>query len=186
MHEESMTVIKREAVGVFDNYDQLHETIKDLETSGFGRRQISVRGSDAAMKQQYGRDTIEPEQLEDDSRAPRSNIIGIEELGIAQGVLIGAGMYLGAALAFYAVPEQSTGGSIAIAVAATIIGALVGATLARYLGQQYRSFFRKQEARGGLVIWVETPDLRTVERAQIILAKHGAHDIHIHDVAVAA
>lgn len=186
MQEDTIAVVKREAVGVFDNYEQLHETIKDLETSGFGRRQISVRGSDAATKEQYGRDAVEPEQLEDDSRAPRSPIIGLEELGIAQGVLIGAGMYIGAALAFYAVPEQSTGASIATAVAATVLGALVGAALARYLGRQYKNFFLKQEDRGGLVIWVETPDIRTVERAQSILAKHGAHDIHVHDITVAA
>ena len=180
------TVVKHEAVGVFDSYEQLHDTIKELETSGIGRRQISVRGSDAAVTREYGQSSVIPERLEDDPKAPHSPIIGAEELGVAQGVLIGVGMYVGAAIAFYALPEQANTSAIAIAVAATLAGAGVGAVLARYLGARYSRFFRKQEAKGGLVLWIETPSTREVQKVESILLKNGAHHIHTHDIPVAA
>lgn len=184
--KSNYTVVKHEAVGVFDSYEQLHDTIKELETSGIGRRQISVRGSDAAVKREYGESTVIPERLEDDPNAPHSPIIGAEELGVAQGVLIGIGMYVGAALAFYALPQQATTSSVVIALLATLAGAGIGAVLARVLGTQYRFFFKKQEAEGGLVLWIETPNTREVQKVESILLKNGAHHIHTHDIPVAA
>lgn len=180
------TTVLREAVGVFDTKDQLDETIKDLRTSGFGRHEISVRGSDAAVQEQYGRPFIDPTLLQDDPGAPRSTLVVPEELGVAQGVLLGVGMLAGAALGVVATDGAAGNGATATVLAGVIIGAVFGSMLVWLLSSQYYRFFRTQEKTGGIVLWIKTEDAAASEKAQAILKRHGAHDVHVHDMAVAA
>lgn len=185
MHAENYTIL-REAVGVFDNKDQLDETIKDLRSSGFGRHEISIRGSEARMKEQFGRPFIEPEMVEDHPATPRSIFIVPEELGVAQGVLLGIGMLAGAALGLVATGYATESGSTAIVLLGVALGALAGSLLVWLMSAQYHRFFRQQEQNGGLVLWVKTDTDESTRKAQVILERHGAHDVHIHDLAVAA
>lgn len=186
--EQEMTMV-REAVGVFDDVNALHETIKDLETSGFGRRQISVRGSEAEMRERFGQTQLETKQLEDHPQAPHRPIVAPEELGVAKGVLIGGGIFVGfvgAVIPIAASGGELTGTSIATVLLASAIGALAGWGLANLLDREYGTFFQKQVGKGGLVLWVETPGSAEEEKAQIILRRHGAHDVHIHEMPLAA
>lgn len=180
----SMT--NREAVGVFTNYDELYETIKDLGASGFGRHQISVLGSDAAVEDVFHNERIVPEQIEDNPVAPRSFIVGAEELGVAQGVLIGTGFYIGAIVGILMSDGGATSSALLSILFATLCGGLIGAGLARLLGSQYKQFFQKRLDNGGLVLWVETPNVQMEKEAQVILMRHGAHDVHIHALPQAA
>lgn len=176
----------REAVGVFEDYDELYETIKELGTVGFGRHQISVLGSDEAVEEIFQRPEVTPEVVEDNPFAPRSFNVGLEELGVAQGVLIGSGIYVGAIVGILSTGGLAEPGSLMTLALTVIAGGMVGGLLALVLGDQYHQFFRKREANGGLVLWVETPTQQTEQTAQKILRKHGAHDIHIHEMPLAA
>lgn len=180
------TVTTREAVGVFDSYEELHETIVELETSGFGRRQINVLGSEAQRKERLGVAEPEPARVEDDPVAPREHIIGPEELGVAQGVIIGGGIFVGAIGALLLAGGMATGGVIAVMLLAGAAGGIIGALLAEMLASHYSRFFNKQVANGGLVLWVQTPSPQEEEKATVILKKHGAHDVHIHEMPMAA
>lgn len=179
----------REAVGVFDDYTSLHETIKDLETSGFGRRQISVRGSDLQMIDRFGQPQLEAQQLEDNPIAPHSPIVGPEELGVAKGVLIGGGMlvgFIGAVIPIMVAGGAVTTGSLIILALAIAAGALIGWGVANLLDRDYDTFFSRQVDKGGLVLWVVTPSEEAERKAEAILERHGAHDIHIHEMPMAA
>jgi hypothetical protein len=185
--ETQHKAIVTEAVGVFDGYRDLVETVKELRVYGFGRHQISVRGSDAAVRQSYGDADTPPELLEDSPRAPRSPLISIEELGVAQGVLIGAAMYLGAALGFVTTDSLAGDDSAVMRlIAYTLLAGGLGGGLAWLLGINYRKFFQHQAETGGLVLWVETPNVAQQVTAESILKKHGAHDVHFHDIPIAA
>lgn len=183
---QSEKVVVTEAVGVFDGYEDLQDTIKDLNTHGFGRHQISVRGSEGALKYEFGTDSVAPEYLEDNPSAPRSHLVGVEELGVAQGVLVGAGLYLGAAIAIITTDGLASSDAILTLVTNSVLGGLVGGLLARFLSTQYYKFFQNQERMGGLVLWVETPDEEQRETAESILRKHGGRDVHTHNMAIAA
>lgn len=176
----------REAVGVFDDYAALYDTIKELGTSGFGRHQISVLGSDAAVRERLGDPQIGPEWVEDNPIAPRSPIIGVEELGVAQGVLVGAFIYLSASLAIYLSDGLVSPNALGILTIACIAGMIIGVIAAIALGRSYSRFFQERLEKGGLVLWVETPNPATERVAQTILYKHGAHDVHMHDLPLAA
>src|SRR5207244_4538012 len=77
----------------------------------------------------------------------------------------------------------ATGGvaaAVAAAVAAGGVGA-VGAMIGRKLGQNETSFLDAQLARGGVLLWVRTPDRDTERRALEVLRRHAAH-VHLHDL----
>ena len=50
----------KETVGIFDNNDKLQEAIDELSISGFERYEISVIGSETAMRQKFNVILIAP------------------------------------------------------------------------------------------------------------------------------
>lgn len=176
----------REAVGLFDDYDHLQETIKELEESGFNRRQISVLGTELAREQRFGASRVNPVDMEDDPNTPRSANIAAEELSIAQGVVMGIGMLTGGIFGLFVSRDYPVIAAEALAFFATIAGGAIGSLLAEVLGEQYLRFFKRQADEGGLLLWVQTPDRDHEIKARDVLLKHGAHDVHVHEIALAA
>lgn len=171
----------REAVGIFDAYDQMEETIGDLQISGFARHQISVLGTEAAVKERFGAPHVKTELLKDNPDAPRSPDIKKEELGIAQGLLIGGGTVTGVVGAVIASGGLAVPGAVMAAALGGAGGITAGGVLAKLLGDKYAEFFQKQIDQGGLLLWVNTPDKDAETKAQAILKKYGARDVHVHE-----
>ncbi len=170
----------REAVGLFQDHDKMQDAINELETSGFARREISVLGSEEAVKERYGTKHMPPEALEDAPNVPRSPKPKPEEVGIAQGVLIGGGAYVGVVAAVLATGGAAIPAMVTTAAIGGLGGGAVGGVLAKVLGDEYSDFFERQIESGGLLLWVKTPDKEKEEKAQAILKEYGAEDVHIH------
>jgi len=60
------------------------------------------------------------------------------------------------------------------------IGA-VGALVGRKLGEDQASFLDAQLARGGVLLWVRTPDADVERRAVEVLRRYSSH-VHLHDL----
>lgn len=174
----------REAVGIFEDYDQMEKTIADLQLNGFGRYQISVLGSEAAVKEKFGMTHVQTELLEDHPDAPRSPDIKKEELALGQGVLVAGGLLTGVVTAVIASGGVLVPGIVTTAVIGGTGGTAAGAVLAKLLGDKYADFFQKQIDQGGLLLWVNTPDQDMEIKAQNILRKYGARNVHIHELPV--
>lgn len=79
------------------------------------------------------------------------------------------------------------------ALAAMVIGAagdaggtgLIGALVARWLGEEYAEDLRQPIDRGGLVPWMHARDAEHEKRSVGIMTRSGARDVHAHDLAVA-
>ena len=173
----------REAVGVFDDVNHMQEAIVELELVGFDRRDINVLGSEGAVEERVGDSMASTQALEDSPFAPHAANIKPEELHVGQGVVIGACMLIGAALSmllfgWIAIPEST----MIAAVLGTFVGVVVGVEFAWMLSYKYTQFFQRQINKGGLLVWVRTTNALRENSAQRILRKHGAKDVHIHDV----
>jgi len=175
----------REAVGVFDNYDSMHQAVNDLEINGFERRQISVLGSQKALEESFGSKDVKTELLADNPNVPRGTDIKKEELGIGQGVLVSGGIVVGVVGSILLSGGIAAPGLVTTMIAGGMGGTVVGGVLAKLLGDKYAEFFGRQIANGGLLLWVQTPSIDDELRAQKILDKNGAHNVHIHTVPVA-
>lgn len=173
-----------EAVGTFDDHDRMEEAVDALQSEGFGRREISVLGSESAVEEKFGERHVKTGLLEDSPDTPRSHDITKEEVGIAQGVLVGGGMLAGVAVAVVALGGITLSGVIPAVVIGVIGGGAVGAVSARLMEKKYSEFFQNQIEAGGLLLWVNTPDSAKEARAQAILKEHGARNVHIHEFPV--
>lgn len=170
----------REVVGVFHDHEKMEHAINELGVSGFDRSKISVLGSEDAVKKIYGTRQLSPDLLADDPAAPRSPKIKREELGIAQGVLVGGAAYVGVTAAILASGGVAAPALVTTAAIGGIGGGTIGAILAKVLGDEYATFFEKQIKGGGLLLWVRTLDAEEDATAQRIFSAYGAENVHMH------
>jgi hypothetical protein len=175
----------REAVAAFHDPEALKAAVSDLQSNGFNRADISFlarEGFEGRLKENYG----DARAAEDDPKAPRDPVI--DETDIRQRRTLDISMatvIAGFAAAGFTV---MTGGATALAAgaAAAAMAGVGGAAalLGKAYGEGHQNFLREQLERGGILLWVRTPDAAAEARAQEILSRHAAHDVHVHDVPV--
>lgn len=173
---------RTEAVGVFHDAAALQDAIDELLSSGFDRAELSLLAGEEAVENKLGHAYRKVAELEDDDSVPRTAYVSTESVGDAEGGLVGTLMYVGALAAAGA--TVASGGTLAAAIvgaaAAGGTGGLIGATLARLLGEHHSRYLQEKLDHGGLLLWIRTRDAAHEKRAVAILAKHSAHDVHTH------
>jgi outer membrane lipoprotein SlyB len=81
----------------------------------------------------------------------------------------------------------ASAGAVAAAVVGTAIaGALLGTVFGHWMDKRHAEWLQDQLDRGGILLWVRTPDAEQERKALGILTRFSAHDIHIHEIPVAA
>jgi len=172
-----------EAVGVFDSFEALQAAIYDLMMSGFSRYDISLLGGKEAMKQKLGKSYWQAKELEDNPDAPRAAFVSEEAIGELEGAVAGGFFFLGSYIAMAAMLTPLS--TLAASIAAIAIGggpaAVVGALLARRVGQHHKDYYADQIRQGGILLWVRTSDKTKQDLAVKILRGHSGRDVHVHD-----
>jgi hypothetical protein len=172
----------REAVGVFDSPDKLQDAIDDLMSSGFDRAELSLLAAEKTIEEKLGHKYQKIADLEDDASVPRACYVSTESIGDAEGGLIGGLAYVAAGAALG--PIVASGGTLAAALAGAALaggaGGLVGAALARLVGDHHAHHLKEQLDYGGLLLWVRTWDAEDEKHAIEILTKHSGRDVHVH------
>jgi hypothetical protein len=74
----------------------------------------------------------------------------------------------------------------AAVTAAAIGGGLLSTALGHWLDRRDAEWVQEQLDRGGLLLWVRTPDAERERRAVEILRRHSAHDVHVHQLPAEA
>ena len=182
---ESPTV--REAVAVFNRSETLQDAIDELLSSGFHRAELSLLASERVVEKKLGHRYEKVSTLEDDPTVPRAAYISPEAIGDAQGVLVSVLVYVGAIAATGAILAS---GTLSTAIAAMALaggaGGLIGAILAKWIGDHHAQYLQEQIDHGGLLLWVRTRNLDDERRAVKILTKHSGRDVHLHTLPIAA
>jgi hypothetical protein len=181
MSADQAKAVVTEAVAVFDDVRALDAAVDELRQAGFGRNDISLLATEDAVARKLGHRYERVEELEDDPRAPRTAYRTRATIGDSEDMIVGSLTYLPAVVAAGTVVASA--GVVAAAVTGTAIaGALIGTVLARWLDQHHAEHLQEQLDRGGLLLWVRTPDDDAERRALDILRRHSAHDVHIHQL----
>jgi hypothetical protein len=175
---------RTEAVACFHDVQSFQAAIDDLLLAGFDHGDINVLAHEDTVTSKLGRRYNSTAEFEDDSEAPRIGFVPIETIGNAEGAVIGAGVYLPAIAGSLLV--VASGGTMLGAVAAAAVaggaGGLIGAALARFIGHEHAKHLDQHLKRGGLIMWVRTPDAEHEGKALEILGRHSAHDVHLHQL----
>jgi hypothetical protein len=176
----------REAVAAFDDPEALQAAVSDLQSNGFDRADISFlarEGFEGHLKLKY-RDV---RQAEDDPAVPRDP--AVVETDIRQRRTLEISM--AAVIAAFAAAGFTvmTGGATVVAAgaaAAAVAGVGgVGALLGKAYGEGQETFIKEQLERGGVLLWVRTPDPAAETRALHVLRSHAGRHAHVHEVPAA-
>lgn len=176
----------REAVGVFENDQKLQAAIDDLSLSRFERYEISVLGSEDAIKEKFNIDSIDLKELADNPVTPRGTNIAPEEIEVAQRIIVGGGMLVGVVTAVIAAGGVLLSKTIPAAIIGVAAGSVIGSVLAKLFGSAYAENLQKKIDKGGLILWVITSSKEKEGVACKILKKHGAKYVHVHDIDLKA
>lgn len=178
----------REAVGVFVEAAKLEAATDELLENGFDRADISLLAAQDEIEKNLGHRYSKVTELEDDPDVPRRAFTPLQSVHEAEGALISLPLYVAAVTTAGIV--TAAGGPLAAILAATAIagsgGGFLGLVLAGILGNRYASEIENQINKGGILLWVRTWDKAQEERAQKILTRHGAFDVHVHQLYKAA
>ena len=185
MESDPATEMPREAVGIFHSPQGLQCAIDELLSSGFHRAELSLLASEAAVVDKLGHLYRKVDSLADDPDVPRAAYVAGEDIGDAEGGIIGGLVYVGATVGAIA---ASGGTLVAVIVAAALAGGaggLIGSVLAKWVGSHHAHYLEEQLERGGLLLWVRTRDPAREERAVAILGKYSAEKVHVHGAPLA-
>jgi hypothetical protein len=175
----------REAVGVFGSTNDLQAAIDELLSSGFHRAELSLLAGAEAVNKKLGSAFANLRAVADDPVVPRTAYVSPEAIGDAQGGIVGGLVYAGATVAAGAV--IISGGAIVTAIVAATLaggaGGIVGALLAKWLGDSQAEYLQTQVNHGGLLLWVRTKDAEAEDRAVNILTRHSSRDVHVHTLS---
>jgi positive regulator of sigma E activity len=175
-HEEANNVVVlREAVGVFPDDEHLLAAIDDLEMAEFSREDISVLGNKTDAPSAY--------HMEDDPNVPRGVYVTPEEHSLAEASMVGGGILLAVFLVGPMMgPDLMVATNVFMLMVIAAIGGILGYVAARIYRNYRQNHSRSQRRQGGLLLWVNTPTHEREEKAQHILSRHGARDVHVNEV----
>lgn len=169
----------REAVGLFSSAEELQNAVRELEGTEFPRQDISVLGGWSEVESVFGRTVADLEDMPD---TPRQAPARPEEKTIGASVLIGGSAYIGViAMALAAGPLSIPATIAAIAIGGGS-GAVIGGGIAKLLEEHYAKSVQEQISKGGLLLWVRTPDPAHERLACDILTSNGATHVKIHEI----
>ena len=173
----------RECVGLFLSPEDLQEAIRELEGTAFPRQDISVMGSRSDLMEVFGSKTIDPHMAMDNADTPRQAPARPEEKTIGVSAMIGVPAYVGAMAAALSAGAVAFPAVVGAAVIGGLGGGVMGAILAKLFGDRDIRHYEEQIDRGGLLLWVRTPDRDREKTAVRIMRKFHALEVHVHDIA---
>lgn len=172
----------KEAVGLFTDVESLQEAVKELEATDFPRDAISVIGPRERIEEKFGISAISPDLADLSPETPRSAPPRSEEKVIGAGALVTGSAYIGAMGVALAAGAVTIPGIIAAAAIGGIGGATAGGIVAKILGDHFNKDIEDQIEKGGMLLWVRTPDPAREEKACTVLEKYGARHIRLHEM----
>jgi hypothetical protein len=167
-----------EAVGAFRSEEAMEAAIGELASAGFDRADMSH------LRLTQAPDPVSAKRLADDAGTPRSAIVSDTDVrqlrtlasgltGVASAFLVGGITVL-------------TGGGAALALAGAALagGGAVAASAAvgKQLGDERHEALDAQAQMGGILLWVRLHAPGQDAHACEILRRHGAANVHVHDV----
>ncbi len=172
----------RECVGLFLSADDLQEAIRELEGTSFPRQDISVMGARSDLMEVFGSKTIDPHMAMDNPDTPRAAPARPEEKTIGASAMVGVPAYVGAMAAAISAGAVAFPAILGAAVIGGMGGGALGGILAKLFGDRDVRHYEEQIDRGGLLLWVRTPDRDREEVAVSIMRKFHALEVHVHDI----
>jgi len=171
-------VMDQIVVGMFNTLNEAQHVVKDLQSAGFKRDEISLVANDANKSYSKYLGNDKSAHTDDDVTAGEG-----ASFGAAVGALTGALVGLGA-LAIPGVGPVLAAGPLAAALGGGAVGAVTGAATGGVVAglvktgipEDQAQYYAEGVRRGGTLVTVNTDD-KMAQKAADIMNRHGAMDV---------
>ncbi|HTZ80204.1 MAG TPA: hypothetical protein VMC10_20005 [Stellaceae bacterium] len=178
------TQLVREAVGVFDDARSFEMAADDLLVAGFDRSLLSLMASIGTVEEKLGHLCTDVAEAADDPLVPRHAFVGQRSRTVLRDALAAGLIYAGATAAAGIV--VASGGTVGAAIAAAAAlggaGGTLGLLFGRVMESRHAHYLEQQIEHGGILLWVRTLTPDWEARALEILRRHGALEVHVHEL----
>jgi hypothetical protein len=96
--------------------------------------------------------------------------------------MTGVCAYIGGCIAAIAANSLSDAALLFSITAGSIVGGALGLAAALFIRAIFKRNINRQIKKGGLVLWVNTPQEKLEKIACAIMEKHGGRHIHVHRI----
>jgi hypothetical protein len=175
--------MRREAVAVLDDVVSLEKTVDDLRAAGFAEDDISLLAGHATVESKLGHMYRRVEEMEDEPDAPRTAFVSSKDFARREDMVVASLTYVPTLIAAGTVVASA--GVVAAALAGVAVaGASIGTLLTHWMDKRHAEWLEEQLDRGGILLWVSTPDTAAERKALDVLTRYSAHDVHVHGLPV--
>jgi hypothetical protein len=173
----------REIAAVFMSPEGLEAAVNELASNGWDRADMSLLAQEHVFSGDVAALVQDTHRTADDPTAPRAPVVS--DTDVRQGRTLATSLAGAmAALVASGATILTGGGALAAVVGAAVAGGgasvLVNAVGRRASGTR-DDFLHEQIARGGIVLWAALRDPPDESLARMILQRHGATDVHVHE-----
>jgi len=175
----------REVVGAFHSPEALESAVNDLSSAGWDRSELSLLGQEGVFQPGLPAHGHDMRSAADEPEAPRSAVVVEDD--VRQGRTLATS--LAAVIAAFAASGATIltgGGALAAVIGAAAAGGGAGAavnTIGRWISGSRSEFLRDQIDQGGILLWAKVQTADQEREALEIMRRHGAGDVHVHEVA---
>lgn len=163
---------------IIDSEQELEIIITELSEEVVGRQDISVQGSPGELDEQYGTPFPDPDILQHSAHPPKKEPFMMDDFGWVLGFSLGIPIFIFVAIGIFLLGDfRSLKDNLFYGGIGIIVGAIIGSILAGFLKLYRNMIIKKQEKKGGFVLWVNATSQEQMSKIIHILEKHHAKQI---------
>ena len=174
----------REVVGFFISDSALESAVEQLQIAGVDRAAISVLGMGAQRPGRVESLFRSAKALADDPSLRQAAFVSHASRTEGEAMAIAFPAGIGGIAGAWAV--AAAGGALVTGIGIIVLGGAVGAGLGTLLfhavARHHAADVESQLARGGLILWVATPDEAAEQRVLEVLQRCGGGSVHTHTI----
>ncbi|ASQ45091.1 AtpZ/AtpI family protein [Legionella clemsonensis] len=158
----------------------LERVIAKLTEKTVARHDISVQGPPEKMAEKYGQPYVKPDKIQESARPPKKEHFLRDDFGWVVGFSFAIPVFICVTIGVFLIGDvRSPSDNLFYGVLGAVIGAVAGAFLAKYISKRQLKQIRRQERKGGFVLWITVTSDKQIKEALSILEGYHAREITV-------
>jgi hypothetical protein len=166
---------------IIRNEEELELVITQLIAESVARADISIQGSAEQLKNKYGVCFIDPKVIQDSEYPAVNEPFLNDDFGWVVGLSFAIPLFICLIIGIFIIGDiRSTSDIWLYGILGAIIGSALGFFIAKTVKSSHDEQIKKQEKKGGYVIWILTHSKKQQKQVMDILNRHFADSIKEH------
>lgn len=163
---------------IVGNEEQLEKVINQLMAEAVARSDISVQGDPAQLKEELGAYFVNPKLIQESQDAPVTEPFMNDDFGWVWGLSFSIPLFICLIIGIFIIGDvRSTYDVWLFGILGGIVGSIIGLVCATLVKKHHDAAIKKQEKKGGYVLWVTTHTPEQYEQVLSLFKKYHLKNI---------